>query len=695
MSVINVFEVGAKAGPQANRASNVRYDNSGSMAVAKENAALVQGAVNTGFALFDQVTRADIMKANNLYNDKMSKLKTQLLENKEENARDNLTKYEEGRKKIINEVLKKSPASLRYGKASQALQDTLDRDWIGQRSQMERYQAVEMEKYKDTQLNNQYMQTLQDVTANYNDDDSLRGCLARGEFMARQRYADYGAEKIKQANNKWRAAVVGSAVTAAMNADNYERAGELLQGYGYMLDPAQRMQADKVISARQKSDSQLRSFNNIYASCGKDIEAGIRALKATYGTANIAKGKEFLAGQLGKYYGSNQCANFVKAYVRAAGGDEAITSALADGTYRNAEEKGLTFSDKAELRDGDIVYWQVDGSGYSASNNPEDVNSKSKAYKGITHVGIYNAKTGKVIQSGEHGVSELALDAKGYNVVGYSHIGGKAMSLSEQEKLEKDYRAYAIGKVNQEKAQVNLMVENACDDMMAAYNQGERRPEYYMDMAKRIAGNDYSAYVTLTNVANSFTGGGTRKPSLEEQLEIEDAIEAGGLAQDELVAKLQQAGYSADTTMKYVRMLRKANKDNTSEKFDWNGIMGALKARVGSDKIPAEWMPGLRLYGKRAIREYIEDPKRGNGHAPTVDWVLDTLQDGLIKGVGNVTVEGKHIWNKDISYNMAQLANHSIYYIEDAGNGNVDIYFYGNSVPVRRSKEQLRDIIGE
>ena len=694
MSVINVFEAGAKLGPQASNVTNVRPDMSGSMAVAKANTQLANTVATGSLQIYDQITSADIMKANNEYNDKMAKLQTKLLENKEENARDNLTKYEEGRKKIIGEVFKNN-SSLRYGRAAQALQQTMDRDWIGQRTQMERYQLNEMEKYKDTQLNNQYLATLKDISVNYNDDAAIVGSLNRGKTMTEQRYAGYGSERIKQANDKWQAQVIGGAVTAAISADNYERAGELLQGYGYMMDPAQRMQLDKVISARQKSDRELSLFNSIYAASGKDIEAGVRALQSRYGTADIQKGKAFIEGELGKNYGSNQCANFVKGYIQVAGGDESITSSLADGTYRNAEEKGLTFSDRRELRDGDIVYWQVDGSGYSASNNPEDVNSGSKAYKGITHVGVYNAKTGKVIQSGSHGVSELALDAKGYNVVGFSHIGGKSMSLTEQAQLEKEYRAYAMGRINQQKAAVNLMVENACDEMMAAYNQGERSPEYFMGMAKRIAGNDYSAYVTLSNVAKNFASGGTRKPTLEEQLEIEDAIERGGLGQDELVTKLQQAGYSADTTMKYVRMLKKANKSNTNEKFDWNGIMGALKARVGSDKIPAEWMPGLKLYGKRAVREYIEDPNRGNGKAPTVDWVLDTLQDGLVKGVGNVTIEGEHFWSKDTSYNMAQLANHNIYYIEDAGDGNVDIYFYGNATPVRRTKEQLKNVLGE
>ena len=694
MAVINVFEAGAKLGPQASNVTNVRPDMSGSMAVAKVNTQLASTVATGSMQIYDQITSADIMKANNEYNDKMAKLQTKLLENKEENARDNLIKYEEGRKKIIGEVFKNN-SSLRYGRAAQALQQTMDRDWIGQRTQMERYQLNEMEKYKDTQLNNQYLATLKDISVNYNDDAAIVGSLNRGKSMTEKRYAGYGSEKIKQANDKWQAQVIGGAVTAAISADNYERAGELLQGYGYMMDPAQRMQLDKVISARQKSDRELSMFDSIYAASGKDIEAGVRALQSRYGTADIQKGKAFIEGELGKNYGSNQCANFVKGYIQVAGGDESITSSLADGTYRNAEEKGLTFSDRTQLRDGDIVYWRVDGSGYSTSNNPEDVNSDSKAYKGITHVGVYNAKTGKVIQSGSHGVSELALDAKGYNVVGFSHIGGKAMSLTEQAQLEKDYRAYAISRINQQKTAVNLMVENACDEMMAAYNQGERSPEYFMGMAKRIAGNDYSAYVTLSNVAKNFASGGTRKPTLKEQLEIEDAIERGGLGQDELVTKLQQAGYSADTTMKYVRMLKQANKNNTNEKFDWNGIMGALKARVGSDKIPAEWMPGLRLYGKRAVREYIEDPNRGNGKAPTVDWVLDTLQDGLVKGVGNVTIEGEYIWSKDTSYNMAQLANHNIYYIEDAGDGNVDIYFYGNATPVRRTKEQLKNVFGE
>ena len=47
MSVINVFEAGAKLGPQASNVTNVRPDMSGSMAVAKANTQLAN-TVATG-----------------------------------------------------------------------------------------------------------------------------------------------------------------------------------------------------------------------------------------------------------------------------------------------------------------------------------------------------------------------------------------------------------------------------------------------------------------------------------------------------------------------------------------------------------------------------------------------------------------------------------------------------------------------
>lgn len=696
MAVIDVYQNQAQVGTPASNVSSVRPDMSGQLAVAKANAALTDTIVNGGQKLYEQIAVADVMKANNDYNMQMNKLQNELLQNKEENARDNLTKYEEGRQKIINNIMQKGPSTLRGVLGSKAFFNTIDRDWTGQRAQMERYTMGEMEKYQDTQLNNQYKSALKDVAANWNDGDMFDSMLRRGEFMTAARYANYGPEKIKEASDKWKAAVAKTAAQAAISADTSEgwaRGGEILQAYGYLLDPGERIQLDKMISARQKSNDQLNTFASIYAKFGNDIEGGIAALMATKtGTANVSKGLDFARGEEGKAWGSNQCANFVKEYVKQAGGDFDITSSLADGTYLNAERKGLTFTDRKQLRDGDIVYWQVDGSKYAASDNPDDVQSDSKAYKGITHVGVYDAKTGKVIQSGEHGVSAMDLDATGYHTVGYSHIGGMAMDAVEQEEMRKAYRAYAMNAINTKKMNTNLMTENAADEMFAAYNNGERDPAYFENMARRIAGNDYSVYQKLHSVAKAFSTSANYTLTLGERLELQDRLDAGGMNPEDLISYLGGKGCSVDTIMKYVKENKTAIKNKEKgegvQGFDWSGVMAAFYGEMGGrNKIPDEWKPGLERVAKRAVNDYIKT----NNANPSVTFVMNVLKEALVKGVGDVTIDSGSLFEKDIQYNMAELANHEMYKISDAGNGYINVWKYGNSQPVPFTIQQFKD----
>lgn len=700
MAVIDVYQNNSQVGAPAQRTSSVRPDMSGQLALAKADAGLTNTLVEGGQKLYEQMAVADVMKANNDYNMQMNKLQTELLQNKEENARDNLTKYEEGRQKIIEGIMKKGPATLRGALGQKAFFNTVDRDWAGQRTQMERYTMGEMEKYQDTQLNNQYQLALKDIAANWNDEEALGAAIRRGEFMTAARYANYGQEKIKEAGDKWKAAVVSTAAQAAINADTSEgwaRGGAILQGYGYLMNADDRLRFDKMISAREKANNELNTFANIYAKYGNDVEGGIAEVLKNYtGTADVNKGLDFARGEEGKAWGSNQCANFVKRYIQMAGGDGDIGSSLADGTYLNAQKKGLTFADRKQLRDGDVVYWQVDGSSYAASDNPEDVHSDSKAYKGITHVGVYDAKTGKVIQSGEHGVSAMDMDTKGYHVVGFSHIGGRAMDAAEREELTKNYRQYAMQNIQRKKENENLIVENAADEMFAAYNSGVRDPAYFDSMAKRIAGNDYSVYNKLETVAKALGKSSVHKLTVSEMEEIEDAIDEGNLPQEELVQKLSDIGCNPETIMKYVHKNKAAAKAAAkaagANAFDWGSVMSAFYARMGgSSKVPEEWRPGLKRYAKRAVKEYIAKEKQ----PPSVDWVLGILQDGVVKGVGGVEFEGAHFWNSNTSYNMAQLANHNIYSIKDADAGYVNVWFYGNAEPVRMSKEAFKQKMGE
>ena len=138
MAVIDVYENQAKLGTPASQTSGVHPDMGGQMALARANANLTNTMVEGGQKLYEQIAIADVMKANNDYNMQMSRLQNELLQNKEENARDNLTKYEEGRKKIINGIMQKGPSTLHGVLGSKAFYNTIERDWTGQRAQMDR-----------------------------------------------------------------------------------------------------------------------------------------------------------------------------------------------------------------------------------------------------------------------------------------------------------------------------------------------------------------------------------------------------------------------------------------------------------------------------------------------------------------------------------------------------------------------------
>lgn len=688
MAVINVFESSAQLGAPANNQANFRPDNGGAMAVAAQDANIAKTVVEGGNKLYEQMAVADVMKANNDINMRMNEVRNKLLQNKEQNALNNMTIYEEERRKIIDDVVKNGPASLRTGIGNRALMATVDKDWTSRKDFMERYQYGEMEKYQDTQLGNQYKLGLKNIADEYLSQEQVEENIRRGEAMTAYRFMNYGPEKVKQMQDRWRSAAMATAVQASLAADNYDRAGQLLQGYGDYLDPAVKMQFDKVVMARKKSDDQIVSFEDIYNRYGDDVEGALAELGSKTGMADTAAGMNFARSQEGKQWGDNTCAIYTSAYITAAGGDERLKSTLSDGTYRNAEELGLTFSDRSQLLDGDLVYYSGTSQRYAASDDPNAVESGDKAYKGITHVGVYDAKTGKVIQSGSHGVSAIDIDT--YNVVGFSHIGGRELSPTEQKQKEKEYLAYARGQNALKQQRRNALVEQTADSMFAAYKQGIRDPKYYMDIVKEVAGNNYKIYQNLAPIASAFSDNGNYKLTVEEQVELEAKIMDGGVPQDELIQQLQAKGVSGSTIMEYVHKNQKALKGDGTYKFSWNGMEQALKERLGG-KISDEDMMNIKIYGNRFVADYLEKNQR----LPTNDEVLDVMQEGLAKGVGGVKVPGAHFWSSDIEYNSAQLAGHGIYYISNTPDGRVAVYFYGNNEPVYMTKEAFANKMGK
>ena len=650
MAVIDVYENQAKLGTPAGQTSGVHPDMGGQMALARANANLTNTMVDGGQKLYEQIAIADVMKANNDYNMQMSRLQNELLQNKEENARDNLTKYEEGRKKIINNIMQKGPSTLRGVLGSKAFFNTIDRDWTGQRAQMERYTMGEMEKYQDTQLNLQAENSIKNIAANWRDDGTIDAELNRGNFMISARYANYGETKVKDAQNKYGGLLIGTAAMAAVGDEDYDRAGGIVQKYGHLMRASERLKIDQVINARKKSNQQLQTFSTLYEKYDGDFEKAAADYRQNNSNVNINKGLDWFKGIEGQQRGENQCANTVSEYIDVAGGDGRIKSSLADGMYRNAEQLGYAFKDRSQLRDGDIVFFQVDGSSYTASDDPNDVENglkTGKAYMGITHTGVYDAKTGMVIQSGTSGVGKMALDGKSWKAVAYAHIGGRGMDETGMNKNLQELQTYFSTQNTRKRMAKDKAFDNFSSEAVRMFESGMTIEEalkqadvfggtdlQMRSMARKAVGIAYSW-------ANNVDVFGKRASSGSSGVSTGKGLAMG---QKQKLTELLEGGYFNDKEefSDFIRIYgpNKSEYDSLmttydnfckgtgTYKYNWDEIESIVKA---STDLKGEYAQMQWIGAKDAGREFIKNYMSKNGVQPSDSEVIQACIDSFTK----------------------------------------------------------------
>lgn len=684
---IPVYQSQGVMGQVASKVSNVRLDNSGTMAALKAEAGIGNAILEGADKFHKAMVTADVMQANNEYNRQMNALQAKLYENKEGNARDNMAKYEEGRAKILDNVLKKGPSSMRDPMVRSAFLQTADKDWVNQQNRMRMYVMGEEEKNQDTQLNNGLQDCMSNIVTSYNNDTLLNDYVSKGDVLAQYRYANYGEERQKLEMNKWKGMAYGQAINAAIAGENFDRAGVLLQGYGKYLDPKTRISIDKIVSERKRSDIMLNDVNSYYGKHGKDVNAAWNEYSKTLGKNAGINVSNYAQSQIGQNLGTNTCAIFVGNAITAGGGDTSLISTLADGTYVNYEKKGLTFNDRSQLKDGDLVFWSVDGSGYEASNDKSAVSTGAHAYKGITHVGVYDAKSGKVIQSGTHGISAMDIDTAGYHFVGAAHQPGQALSPTEMEKRRKEFTQAYMVNVNRQNYQENLMVENFANQMLAMSRDGQPRSvKDYQDLIYQFTGNNSDMYHKLMPLASHFgKGGGYHELSLIERYKLEEAIDQGKFNQDEMLQMMVNMNIKPDKAMEYLRKNKQAIAKEG--KIDWAMVKNAFYEGVGGkEKVKAEQMMGVMIAAKRKVEEYSMDPKTKGQQIP-MDTLVKYMQDTLLTGAAGEAAGGYG------EYSVESMMRKSIYRIDKRPDGKLDVYFFGSDSPFPYpvTEEQLKE----
>lgn len=679
-----------QVGGPANTTSNVRLDNSGDMALMRQQAG-VGNAILAGAKMFvDQMQDTDITKASNMYNDKMSELRSQLMQNREENALDNMAKYEEGRRKILDDIYRTGPRFVRDGQGRQKFELAIEKDWIGQKNQMRGYVMGESEKYADNQTNNRLFGYNQNISEGYNNPMVLETNVDAGVEEVAKRYKYYGPERIEAAARQWKAQAYGNAITTALANNDYDTAGTLLQGNGKWLDPKTRASLDKLIVDRKRNDFMLSNVNGLFSKHGKDMNAAWAEYSMNIGQNSGNTVAKYANSMIGQQLGNNTCAIFVGNVLTATGGDKSLISTLADGTYVNYENKGLTFNDRSQLKDGDLVFWSVDGSGYTASDNKEAVNSSDQAYKGITHVGVYDAKTGKVIQSGTHGVSAMDIDTKGYNFVGAAHQPVRAMSPTEMEQRKKEFMSSYGVLVNQQKYQQGLVVENAANNLLAMFKDGQQHSEAdYEKVVYGVTGNNYEMYSKLQPLAKHFAKGtGYHDLSIVEAYALERAIDTGSISQEDLKDMLIKMNVKPSTAMDYLHKNKAAMAKE--DKVNWTQMQKAFKSIDGMDKVTDVQMMGVMMAAKRYVAEYTQDPKT-RGQVPSTDAILNYMQDSILTGAAGEAAGGFG------DYSVERMMRAGIYRIDKRADGKLDVYFFGTDTPFPYgiTEEQLAERMKE
>lgn len=269
----------ATIGNVANKVSSVTYNNAGERALVEQEGKTGQILAAGALDIYKKVEAADVMKANNEYNLRMNELKNKLLQNKEGNALENQRLYEEGRQKIIDDIFKRGPSTIKMGRGKDAFVATIEKDWVNQRSFMERYVLAESDKYQDTQLYNQLYNSVNEVTEGFKDDASVESAINRGNQFIAARYFDYGEERIKAEQAKWQAKAYGTQVSTALSVSDYQKAEEVLKLHGDKLTPEVKLKLQSSIDERRKSDEQLTFFNELYQT--GDLSAAIAQVQSS------------------------------------------------------------------------------------------------------------------------------------------------------------------------------------------------------------------------------------------------------------------------------------------------------------------------------------------------------------------------------------------------------------------------------
>lgn len=666
-------------GAPAAQIARVQYSNQGAQALAQAQGETGNVLAKGAMALKDQVEQTQALAANNMYNKLMSEGTFELMQKKEEGALNITEDYDKLQKKTMDAVSAKYKGVLRYGAGARAFYEFTERDNVTRRTNVMRYQQEQLEAYKNTQYKNAVDVCLDNVLEYGGNDAAVDMAINRGEALARGMYGAYGEERVKNETEMIARQAVGQAMSLAMQTADFKRMDDISNKYGKYMDPNQRTAA---LGAVRKHAQQEMEFNEAQTAMKElGIEASRDAVKAwvqknAHGNTQNTDGMyAFFKENIGKPYqlggpedgsgGTWDCGSFTKACGKTYGLN--LLSRCADDQYVQLKEEGRAFSDPSELCTGDLVFWTGTGG--------------EEGQYGIAHVGIYNGKTGKVMQSGTNGVAEI--DVNTYKVVGFGR-GVTETPLSDMEIEERTDKIFGtlqkqLAVRDREDDRLYNQVLNAMMDLQsdgAFHTVGE-----YQAIATSIAGDN--PRVISKAMDHALKMGRSDQAYADQQQEKEErrqlrAMQAQTLGEfsfylykEDFARKLQNGTMKDNDVLEYLtinpQLTEKQKKDLLDMSkdyrngeglfaYDLNAVKGAVKNRfpgMNTGDFDASYAIAQNSVNQR-IRDY---RLKNDGQEPTQAQVITWATEDI---TAESYSSGGFFGGTSVEFNRAQLYDRGI-----------------------------------
>lgn len=605
--------------------------------------------------------------------------------------------FTEQEKKIREEVY--GQYHFHTAKGQQAFNRLADNSAAQRYTMLQRHQYQQAEAYKDVTYDNGLQLNMQTAADNYAAPDIVDDNIREAIISASARYYGQGDEVIKLQTRKAAGQVAQQAINMAYANGNDNQAAAYIEKYGAYLDPNQRTQYSKAVHQRvlanlirNTADTLVAKYGNnpvaLYAAIYQNGEGG----SGYDGAAAVAWMKE--QADSGTNWGVNTCTLGVNKALQMGGGIPGNT--WAPTNWEDAKKAGTAFTDRSQLRTGDIVYWWKPG--------------KDKDADDVGHVGIYDAATGKVYQSGTSGFKAIDLDT--YSVSGFARPQGQGMSMEQKDAL---YNA-CLRQLNQQKALRNAyndnIYKNLDKQLMGLSDAGNTDFATYTAMVDQVCGADpemrrkgyqYAQYwwkrVVGTDEDGNITGRGTSRSSTEGS---KGGLPIGaeyGLTQTLMHRNFESEADWAQYIMRFnptkaeynklINMYQQKQKGEGAFAFDWDGMKDQFKLdnpKLDTNSQNVAW---------RQAQDYaisMINKSRQAGAEPTYAEVYGYIMESMSKvNMGDVVTPG-WLWDSTTAYEptRGELAQAGITATRHIPNSNQIEVTYSNGVTEITTAEGLQ-----